>query len=93
MPVASRTQRTEARLLPEQKSRIERAARIKGLSLSDFIVQNADDAAIRTIQEHETWTLSREDSKVFVNAILNPPEPGPALKAAAKWYKQQMRKR
>jgi len=81
-----RTKRFEARLVPEQKYRIERAASIKGLSVSDFIVQNADEAAIRTIKEHETWVLTREDSEVFINAILNPPEPGPVLKAAAKRY-------
>lgn len=91
MPQAARTQRMEARLLPDQKTRIERAAAIKGLSVSDFIVQNADEAAIRTIQQHETWVLSREDSAIFVNAILNPPEPGPVLKAAAKRYHEIMR--
>jgi uncharacterized protein (DUF1778 family) len=89
MPQAARTQRMEARLLPDQKTRIERAAAIKGLSISDFIVQNADEAAIRTIEQHEIWVLSREDSEIFVNAILNPPEPGPVLKAAAKWFKEQ----
>jgi uncharacterized protein (DUF1778 family) len=91
MPVASRTQRTEARLLPDQKSRIERAARIKGLSLSDFIVQNADEAAIRTIQQHENWTLTAQDRDAFVSALLNPPRPGARLKAAAKRYKQRLR--
>jgi uncharacterized protein (DUF1778 family) len=93
MAQASRTQRIEARLVPEQKMRIERAASIKGLSVSDFVVQNADEAAVRTIQEHETWVLTREDTEVFMNAILNPPEPGPVLKAAAKWFKEQTRVR
>ena len=91
MAQASRTQRIEARLVPEQKMRIERAASIKGLSVSDFVVQNADEAAVRTIQEHETWMLTREDTEVFMNAILNPPEPGPVLKAAAKRYLEIMR--
>ena len=97
MPQAAQTQRTqrtqrmEARLLPEQKTRIERAASIKGLSISDFIVQNADEAAIRTIQQHETWVLSERDREFFFNAILNPPEPGPVLKEAAEWFKERMR--
>ena len=46
MATALRTERTEARLLPEQKKRIEQAASLKGLSISDFIVQHADEAAI-----------------------------------------------
>jgi len=84
---ALRTQRTEARLLPEQKKRIERAASIKGVSLSDFIVQHADEAAIKTIQSHTSWTLEDRDRDVFVQALLNPPEPSQRMKAAVKQYK------
>jgi uncharacterized protein (DUF1778 family) len=90
MSAALRTQRTEARLLPDQKRRIERAANIKGLSLSDFIVQNADEAAIRTIQQHESWTLEAADRDRFIQALLNPPEPSGRLKAAAERYKERL---
>ncbi|MGA2169637.1 MAG: DUF1778 domain-containing protein [Terracidiphilus sp.] len=89
MALALRTERTEARLLPEQKKRIERAARLKGLSLSDFIVQHADEAAIKTIQLHASWTLEDRDRDVFVRALLNPPEPSARMKAAVKRYKQR----
>lgn len=91
-PTALRTERTEARLLPDQKNRIERAARIKGLSLSDFIAQNADEAAIRTIQQHESWTLGTRDRDFFVQALLNPAEPGTRLKSAARRYKKRVRR-
>jgi uncharacterized protein (DUF1778 family) len=89
MAIALRTERTEARLLPEQKKRIERAARLKGLSLSDFIVQNADEAAIRTIQQHTSWTLEDRDRDFFVQALLNPPEPSARMKAAVKRYRER----
>ena len=89
---ALRTERTEARLLPEQKKRIERAARIKGLSLSDFIVQHADEAAIKTIESHSAWVLSDRDRDIFVHALLNPPEPNARMKAAAKRYKERVGK-
>ena len=88
MALALRTERTEARLLPEQKERIERAASLKGLSLSDFIVQNADEAAIRTIQMHTSWTLEDRDRDVFVQALLNPPAPSARMKAAVKRYRK-----
>lgn len=91
MPVALRTQRTEARLLPDQKKRIERAANIKGVSLSDFLVQNADEAAIRTIQQHESWKLETKDRDVFVEALLNPSEPSARLRSAAKRYRERVR--
>jgi uncharacterized protein (DUF1778 family) len=84
-----RTQRTEARLLPDQKKRIERAARIKGLSISDFIVQNADQAAIQTIRQHESWTVESHDRDVLIKALLNPPTPSSRLKLAAKRYRER----
>jgi uncharacterized protein (DUF1778 family) len=89
MALAYRTKRTEARLLPDQKKRIERAARIKGLSLSDFIVQNADEAAIRTIEEHERWTLNSRDRDLFLRALLRPAEPSVRLRSAAKRYRER----
>jgi uncharacterized protein (DUF1778 family) len=81
----------EARLLPDQKKRIERAASIRGMSLSDFIVQNADEAAIRTIDQHETWVLNDQDRDIFVAALLNPGEPNDRLKAAFKRSKELVR--
>jgi len=83
-----KVQRIEARLRPDQKSRIERAANIRGISVSDFIVQQADEAARQTIQEHEVWTLNEAQSKAFIEACLNPGKPGKRLVAAAKRYKQ-----
>ena len=87
-----RTERAEARLLPEQKKRIERAASIKGLSLSDFIVQHADEAAIKTIQSHASWILEERDLEVFVHSLLNPPAPNARMKAAARRYKERVGK-
>lgn len=92
MALALRTERTEARLLPEQKKRIEQAARLKGLSLSDFIVQHADEAAIKTIQLHASWTLEDRDRDVFVRALLDPPEPSVRIKAAVKRYRERVGK-
>ena len=91
--VKRRTERTEARLLPEQKMRIERAANIKGVSFSDFIVQHADEAAIRTIQQHTSWTLENKDRDFFVQALIHPPEPNSRLKAAVRRYKNRVRGR
>ena len=43
------------------------------------------------IAKHQTLMLNREDSELFVEAVLNPPLPNEALKAAAIKYKQTMR--
>jgi uncharacterized protein (DUF1778 family) len=89
---ALRTERTEARLRPDQKARIERAANLKGLSLSDFMVQNADEAAIKTIQQYESWTLDNRDRDLFIEALLNPPRPSARLRGAAARYKERTKK-
>ena len=85
---ARKVARIEARLNPEQKRRIEYAARLKGTSISDFMVLSADDAAARAIQEHEVWVLSDRDREVFVRALLNPPAPSARMKAAAHRYRR-----
>jgi uncharacterized protein (DUF1778 family) len=72
----SRKERLEARLTPEQKKHIEHAARIRGTSISDFVVLSADDAAVRTIREQEVITLNERAREVFANALLHPPVPG-----------------
>jgi uncharacterized protein (DUF1778 family) len=96
MPVSAakepKLQRIEARIRPDQKSRIERAASIRGTSVSDFIVQHADEAALRTIEENEAWVLTGADRALFVEALLNPGTPSPRLRAAAKRYKQRFKK-
>lgn len=83
-------ERVEARLNPEQKRRIEYAASLKGSSLSDFMVSSADDAAIRTIERHEEWTLTGRDREVFVKALLHPPVPTARMKAAARRYRRRV---
>jgi uncharacterized protein (DUF1778 family) len=85
----SKKERLEARLTAEQKRHIERAARIKGTSVSDFVVLSAAEAAVRTIREQEVLTLNERARKVFARALLNPPAPGRTLLAAAKSYKER----
>jgi uncharacterized protein (DUF1778 family) len=86
---ATKNERVEARLNPEQKRRIDYAASLKGTSTSDFMVVSADEAAMRTIHEYETWTLAGQDREVFVNALLNPPAPSERMKTAAQRYKER----
>ncbi|MGA3295582.1 MAG: DUF1778 domain-containing protein [Candidatus Acidiferrales bacterium] len=84
-------ERVEARLNPVQKRRIEYAASLQGTSISDFMVSSADEAAVRAIEQHEVWTLSRRDRDVFVQALLRPPAPSRRMKAAVRRYKSRVR--
>jgi uncharacterized protein (DUF1778 family) len=91
---ASKTrQRIDVRLRPEQKSEIERAAHIQGLTLTDFIVQNAVANARQTIREFETWTLERPDAEIFAAALMQPATLGPQLTQAAKRHKERFLER
>lgn len=79
----SKTARLEARATMQQKDIIERAAKLRGTSVTDFVVLAAQKEAIETIRDFQTLNLSREASRVFVDALLNPPAPNAALRAAA----------
>jgi uncharacterized protein (DUF1778 family) len=50
----------------------------------------SEEAALKAIEEHELLTLSAEDSKVFIEALLSPPEPNEALRLATQRYKQMV---
>lgn len=80
----TKADRIEARLPRETKIMIEHAARLAGVSASDFVITHAHQAARTVISEHERWRLDRLQSEAFVNALLDPPEPNEALRRAAK---------
>lgn len=83
--------RLEARISPEIKSLLQKAADLEGITLTDFAIASLQEAAIATIQKHQTLKLSLEDSEAFVDALLNPPLPNQALLAAAVRYQQTMK--
>lgn len=82
-----RAERIEARVTPEQKRLFERAAALEGRSLTDFLLASAQSAALQAISHYELLKLAPEDQRVFVDALLNPPAPNKALRAAAARYR------
>jgi uncharacterized protein (DUF1778 family) len=76
------TARLEARLPNDVHALLKRAAEIEGRTLTDFVVSAAREAACRTIEATEIIRLSVEDQRQIAEALLNPPEPTPALKQA-----------
>lgn len=89
----SKVYRFDARVDEDQKTLIQRAADLEGRTMTDFVLHSAKVAAERTIQERAMMVLSARDTEVFVDAILNPPKPGPVLRAAARAYKTRMSRR
>lgn len=84
----SNVARLEARLPRQIMATLKRAAEIEGRSLTDFVVASAHQAARRTIEEVEVIRLSMEDSHRFAMAILDPPEPVPALVEAFEHHRR-----
>jgi uncharacterized protein (DUF1778 family) len=82
----ARQARIEARVSPRQKRLFERAAAIEGVTLTDFAVSSMQRAATRALRQHATIELSENSQRTFVEALMNPPEPNAALRAAAKAY-------
>ena len=87
---ATRTFRFDARLNEEQKLIIQRAADLEGRSMTDFVIQSAEIAAKKTIEDRAILVLTARETAQFVEAILNPPAPGPNLLKAVREYRKKL---
>ena len=83
---SGKSERLQARVNANTKDLIERAASLRGISVSDFLISSAYDAATKTIDEYEVIHLNQQASKAFFDAIENPPEANDAFKKASKRY-------
>lgn len=82
----SSTQRLEARVSAEQKSFFQRAATLRGVSLTDFMIESIQQAAAKAVEEHDVMKLTAAERQIFIEVLLNPPEPPEALRSATKRY-------
>ena len=82
-------ERLEARVTREQKLMIERAAEIRGTSVTNFVLVSAQQAATETIKDFEVLTLRDRAREVFVDTLLNPPAPNATARAAVKRYQDR----
>jgi uncharacterized protein (DUF1778 family) len=83
-------ERLEARVTPDQKRLIERAAELRGTSVTTFVVDSAQEAATKTISEFAMLDLQAEARELFVNVVLKAPAPNEAARMAARRYKQDL---
>jgi uncharacterized protein (DUF1778 family) len=84
MAIAETTERLEARITPDQKDLFKRAASLRGVTLTDFVVSSAHEAAVKTLEAVHVIEFGRRDQKAFVEALLNPEPPNKRLIAAVK---------
>jgi uncharacterized protein (DUF1778 family) len=86
MERATRTSRLDLRIAPDEKELIARAAAVAGSNTTDFVRSSVLAAARETIRTHEVIKLTAEGSRVFVDALIDPPEPNEHLRALAREY-------
>lgn len=83
-------ERLEARISTDKKNLLKNAADLSGRTLTEFVINSACEAAARIIQEYQQLHLSVKDRAVFVDVLLNAPNPSDKLLIAAKKYKKDI---
>ena len=83
--------RLNFRLPAEIKERIENAALLSGVTLTDFAIRSLADSADEVLERQQARKLSDRDRDKFLKLISDPPEPNAALKKAALEYKKRVK--
>ena len=78
------TARLEARIPARIYSQMRRAAELRGMTLTGYLIATAGEEARREVEDAEIMRLAREDQIRFAEALINPPKPNARLKKAAK---------
>ena len=88
----NRTARLEARVPAALKGILLQAAGLTGhASVSSYIVQTLQDSASKTVENARRTQLDATESTIFVQSLLAPSAPAPALQAAFARYREQAR--
>ncbi|MDZ8184399.1 MAG: DUF1778 domain-containing protein [Nostoc sp. ChiSLP02] len=81
--------RIDLRVTQEQKELLERAASLKGISLSAYTLFHVLAIAKQDIDANERLVLSNLDRDLFMSVMENPPELKGKLKSAIQQYRQK----
>ena len=76
--------RMNLRVRPEQKATLMRAAALKNIDLTDFVLQPALREAEAIIEAAEHVVLSERDNLRVLEALEHPPAANAKLRAAAE---------
>ena len=88
MATTTKDNRINFRIHTDIKTNIEVAARLCGLSISDFMIQAAARKATEVIGEHNVLRLSEEEFQRFLDALEADTPPNKAALAAAKHFNE-----
>jgi len=81
---SAKTDRVIARVPAEVKRRWQRAATLRGQTLSDFLIVAANNATDEIFETESRIELSERDQLMLAELLLNPPELPEILKTALR---------
>ncbi len=89
MPNTEQTiSRLNFRLSFELKEKIERAATVSGVTVTDFAINALVNSAEEVLDKHQTRTLSDRDRDLFLEMLDSSKKPNRALREAVKAHKK-----
>jgi uncharacterized protein (DUF1778 family) len=83
-PPKEATSRLEARIPTDLYEVMERAATLRGLTMTAYVTSTMVSDAQRTIEQSAIIRLSRDDQMAFAKALIDPPAPNARLVAAKR---------
>ncbi|MFN7949417.1 MAG: DUF1778 domain-containing protein [Blastocatellia bacterium] len=86
--ITERSERFDMRIRADVKQRLLEAATLQQQSLTAFAEEALEKAAREVLERSAHLELSRRASEQFLAALEAAPEPGAALKRAARRYRQ-----
>jgi uncharacterized protein (DUF1778 family) len=84
------TARLEARVPVQVYDQLQRAARLRGMTLTGYLIATAGEDARRVVEEADIMRLAREDQIRFAKALIDPPKPNEKLARAAKRHTEMI---
>lgn len=90
---ANVTARLEARIPVQVYDQMQRAARLRGMTLTGYLVAVAGEDARRVVEDAEIVRLARADQIRFAKALIDPPKPNKRLARAARRHAELIERR
>jgi uncharacterized protein (DUF1778 family) len=91
--IEAETARLEARVPVLVYDQMQRAARLRGMTLTGYLIATAGEDARRVVEDADIMRLAREDQIRFAEALINPPQPNARLARAAKRHAELIERR
>lgn len=88
MSLKSKEKRIDLRVTSEQKELLEKAAELKGMSLSAYLLSHGLTVAQAELEAYQKLVLSDRDRDRFLELLASPPKPLPALKKAMRKFQE-----